>query len=293
MLCLVTKATAKVNLFFELTNIFSFFLQYYINPSKFEAIKKPFMVVFFIFASMNEKFTGIVLRTIKHNDNLMIADIYTQQRGRLSFLLPVTRSKNSKVRNVLFQPLSIVSFTVSGRVLKQLARISDASPHLLYSTIPYDVVKSSIALYLAEVLTYALREESKDEVLFAFLERALTWFDATDEGYADFHLVFMSQLLHFLGIFPNIENWSRNSYFDMEAGTLVREHPLHSHFLMPAITEYFVKLLSHDFLSVRTMALNKELRGLFLTALEEYYGLHIPSFPRLRSAEVLRTIFSV
>ena len=30
MLCLVTKATAKVNLFFELTNIFSFFLQFYL-----------------------------------------------------------------------------------------------------------------------------------------------------------------------------------------------------------------------------------------------------------------------
>ena len=53
---------------------------------------------------MNDKFEGVVLRSIKYNDNLMITDIYTRQQGRRAFLLPVTHSKKARVRNVLFQP---------------------------------------------------------------------------------------------------------------------------------------------------------------------------------------------
>ena len=77
---------------------------------------------------MTEKFSGIVLRTRKYNDTLMIADIYTAERGRMSFLVPVTHSKRSKVRNVLFQPLSMLSFTSSVKSGRALSRIGEAVP---------------------------------------------------------------------------------------------------------------------------------------------------------------------
>ncbi len=242
---------------------------------------------------MVEKLTGIVLRTIKYNDSLMVADLYTLERGRASFLLPVSRSRSSKVRNVLFQPLSMITFTVSGRGQKSLARITEALPYKLYSSIPCDVVKSSIALYLAEAMTYALKEDGEDEGLFTYLDRAFTWLDAAEEGYADFHLVFLSQLLRFLGIWPNVSDLAPNSYFDLQGGSLVREHPLHPHFLLPSSAGRFVALLRSDFQSVRMLALNREQRGEFLAVLEEYYRLHIPDFPRLRSTEVLRELFSI
>lgn len=242
---------------------------------------------------MNDNYDGVVLRTIKYNDNLMITDIYTRQQGRRSFLLPITHGKKARVRNVFFQPLSMVSFTAPSRGAKRLVRITEARPYLLYSSIPYDVVKSSIALYLAEVLTYALREEEQDESLFTFIDRALVWFDSVTDGYADFHLVFMARLLGFLGIAPNLSNIAPNSYFDMQAGMLVREHPLHPHFLLPAATASFVHLFTSDFLSVRSLALNGELRRSFLAVLEEYYRLHVPDFPTLRSGEVLHELFRV
>ena len=270
------KATAKVKPFFETAKVLTNFLLFLCCN----------------IAKMVEKYTGIVLRTFKYNDSLMVADLFTLQQGRKSFLLPVTHSKKARVRNVLFQPLSMVVFTASGKSSKSLARILEAQPYQLYASIPCDVVKSTIALYLAEALTYALRENGEDESIFLFLDRALTWFDATEEGYADFHLVFLSQLLHFLGIFPNIENLAQNSYFDLQAGCLVREHPLHPHFLLPADAARFVTLLRADFQSVRSMALNREQRGAYLAVLEEYYRLHVPDFPRLRSSEVLREIFA-
>ena len=132
---------------------------------------------------MTEKFSGIVLRTRKYNDTLMIADIYTAERGRMSFLVPVTHSKRSKVRNVLFQPLSMLSFTSSVKAGRGLSRIGEAVPLTLYCSITGDVVKSSIALYIAELLSYALREDVKDEALYTFLDRSLTLLDNLADGY--------------------------------------------------------------------------------------------------------------
>lgn len=244
-----------------------------------------------IWECMIEKFEGIVLRTLKYSDGLMIADIYTAQRGRMSFMVPVSRSKKGRVRNVLFQPLSMLSFTAMVKAGKSLYRVGEVQPYALYSTIPNDVVKSSIALYIAELLTYSLRESGKDESLFVFLDRSFTLFDNLEHGYADFHLVFMVQLLRFLGIYPNLDGYSLGCYLDLAQGCVVREYPLHPNFLLPADTAMFVELLRTGYETMHLLSLNRKLRGKYLATLSLYYRLHIPDFPELKSGEVLRELF--
>jgi DNA repair protein RecO (recombination protein O) len=39
------------------------------------------------------------------------------------------------------------------------------------------------------------------------------------------------------------------------------------------------------------LALNRKLRGVYLAILSLYYRLHIPDFPELKSADVLRELF--
>jgi DNA repair protein RecO (recombination protein O) len=195
------------------------------------------------------------------------------------------------VRSVLFQPLSMLSFTASCRQGRNLPRINDVQPYVLYSSIPFDVVKSSIALYLAEMLVYALREEESNETLFTFLDRSLVLFDSLEHGYADFHLVFMVQLLRYLGIYPNLEGYTPDSCFDLMQGCMVQEHPLHPDFLMPADAASFVVLLQTGYDSMHRLSLNRRLRGEYLAILNRYYALHIPDFPLLKSVEVLRELF--
>ena len=240
---------------------------------------------------MVEKFEGIVLRTLKYNDSLMIADIYTAQRGRMSFLVPVSHSKRSRVRSVLFQPLSMLSFTAAVKTGRTLSRIGEVQPYSMYSSINNDVVKSAIALYLAELLSHALREDGRDDSLFTFLDRSFTLFDNLEHGYADFHLVFMVQLLRFLGIYPNLENYTPGCYFDLAQGCATREHPLHPHFLLPDDALPFVNLLRTGYDSMHLLLLNRKLRGKYLATLSMYYQLHVPEFPELKSAAVLRELF--
>lgn len=239
---------------------------------------------------MVEKFDGIVLRTVKYSDSLMVADIYTRSRGRLSFLVPVSRSKRSKVRSVLFQPLSMLSFTSSYKK-GAMSRVQEVQPYSMLLSVQSDVVKSSIALYLSELLCHSLRESTEDEQLFTFLDQSLTLLDSLETGYSDFHLVFMVQLLRYLGIYPNMDEYNECSYFDLLQGCAVNSMPNHGNFLYPADAAHFVQLLRTGFATMHTLSLNKELRGKYLAILSSYYRLHIPDFPQMKSYDVLRELF--
>lgn len=241
---------------------------------------------------MTEKFCGIVLRTIKYSDNLMVADIYTKSRGRVAFLVPVSRSKRSKVRSVLFQPLTMLSFSAPYRMGKTMSRISEVQLYKPYTSIPFDVVKSSVALYLAEFLSLVLHEEEGNSDIFNFIDNALTWFDLTQKGYTDFHILFLMRLTLLLGIYPNVENYRKGAYFDLAAGCLVYDHPLHGRFLSVEDTENFVEFMNMDFSSLHSFSLNRKARGEYLTLIHTYYRLHIPGFVEPKSVDVLREFFS-
>ena len=43
---------------------------------------------------MQEKTQGVVLRTLKYNDNSLIVDIYTATRGTVSFMVKLPKSRN-------------------------------------------------------------------------------------------------------------------------------------------------------------------------------------------------------
>ena len=101
----------------------------------------------------------------------------------------------------------------------------------------------------------------------------------------------MVQLLRFLGIYPNIDEFASGRYFDLAQGCAVREHPLHPNFLMPDDAGLFVSLLRTGYDSMHLLELNRKLRGEYLATLSLYYRLHIPEFPELKSAAVLRELF--
>ena len=75
------------------------------------------------------------------------------------------------------QPLSMLTFAATVKSGRNLSRIGEAQPSVMFPSIQNDVVKSSIALFLAELLTFALRESGKDDSLYTFLDRSFTLFD--------------------------------------------------------------------------------------------------------------------
>ena len=98
---------------------------------------------------MEQKYTGIVLRTVKYNDTSVIADLYTAESGRISLLASIPRSGKSLVRTSLFQPLAILEVETSTRSAGMLSRIREARVALPLLDLPFHPHKSARGLLCA------------------------------------------------------------------------------------------------------------------------------------------------
>ena len=183
---------------------------------------------------MLQKTLGIVLHTLKYNDTSLIADIYTEVVGRASFIVKIPRSRKAAVKPVLFQPLALVELEADFRPNASIYKITEAKSFYPFSSIPYDPYKSSIALFLAEFLYRAVREEAENRPLFAYLQHSIIWLDECRDNFANFHLVFLMRLSRFLGLYPNLEDYQKGDYFDMLNACFTPLRPqLHSSYILP------------------------------------------------------------
>lgn len=239
---------------------------------------------------MQIKTTGIVLHSIKHTDSSTIITIYTRQFGRVSYMAYGVNKKKSICRAALLQPLSILEMDVFHVPGKDIQRIKDLKMECLFTGIPFNPIKNSVALFLSEILFRTLRQSEPDENLFLFLENSIQQLDCCEEGIANFHLVFLIKLSRYLGFEPSLED-NNGKYFDLMNGVFLKDKPLHVHFLLPETTTDFVNLLQTDYTNMHKLILTREKRTNLLKSLVEYYRLHIPEFHSLHSLTVLQSLF--
>ena len=241
---------------------------------------------------MYQKLTGIVLHTLKYNDTSNIVDIYTEQVGRASFLVKIPRSRKSGVSSVLFQPLTIVELEADVRPTSNLHRIREAKQLYPFRSLPYHPYKSSIAMFLAEFLYRALKEEASNEPLFAYLTYSIRWLDECEgRPFSNFHLVFLMRLSRFLGLYPNVEDYTEGCYFDMLNASFTPFLPKGGTFLKPDEASRIRLLLRMNYETMHLFGMSRMERNRCLMVINDYYRLHLPDFPVLKSLDVLKELF--
>lgn len=241
---------------------------------------------------MQEKDLGIVLHTLKYGESSLIIEMYTQKKGRISFIATIPKSKKASVKTVLFQPLSLIEFESNPKNKGNLHRFKEIKSAQPFISIPYDPYKSVIALFLAEFLYRAAREEGENVALFSYLMHSIEWLDNCNVGFANFHLVFLMRLSRFLGLYPNIDEYNDGHIFDLMNATFTKQGTLqHQHYLNAEESKQFYQLTRMNYDTMHLFKLNRQQRTRCLELINEYYQLHIPDFPTLKSLEVLKGIF--
>jgi DNA repair protein RecO (recombination protein O) len=241
---------------------------------------------------MLEKTRGIILHQIKYTDSGIVAQVYTRKFGRQSFLIRGIRKSKSGRHNILFQPMFILDLEINYRESREMNVLKEFSvafsPYNIYS----DIRKSCVAIFLAEVLTYVLREESGNDDLFDYIERAVMYFDGCNEGYANFHIAFLAGLSSFLGFEPGQKKSPDDVYFDMNNGIFVPWPPLHGNFADRDISAVLARIFASSFDSIGDIALSGAVRNEVLETLIRYYSMHLAGLRRIKSLEVLKEVFS-
>ena len=243
---------------------------------------------------MLTKSRAIVLGTLKYGDNSLIATLLTEEEGCVSFIVKVPKQRRGSGTYRLLQPLTLVETEWD---MKEARRDAPFYPKYVrietpYKDIPLSAAKTSVALFLSEFLIRALRNEPASAEMFSYIRNSLLWYDAAQEGVANFHLVFLMHLSRFLGFYPNLETYHRGWYFDMENSAFQPVPPAHSHFLQPTDASYLPLLLRLTHGTMTSVALSGQERSRLLTLIIEYYRLHVADLPELKSLDVLREVFT-
>lgn len=237
---------------------------------------------------MQVKTKAIVLTTVKFQEKSLIVRCFTQSHGLKSYFVQTAFSgKKSNQKIAYFQPLSILEIEAVHKNKGSLERFTEIKTATPFQNIPMDVFKSSIVLFLAEILQNTIHEEEENEPLFTFIEASLLWLD-THDFTVNFHLIFLLELSKYLGFYPDVSAIDM-PFFDVNEG--VFRHDFSLHCINELQTNLFKKLVQLKFDSVEKTFHVKE-RQQLLKIIMDYYAQHLVSFKEPKSLDILKEIFA-
>ena len=240
---------------------------------------------------MLEKLTAIVLHTKKYRESSLLVYAYTDVFGRQTYIVNGVRSEKNKAGLALFQPLTWLDAVASHHPKSEIHRLREYRLWQPLHTIPVDITKNALALFIGEVLCKTIREQEPNAELFDFLCRAIRDLDALEQGAANFHLYFLVHLLRYVGYAPGNSYFRETPYFDVPSGEFTPLRPAHDLFFDPSQTQLFATLLNASPAQLSQIALRREQRTRFIDNMIAFLNHHFDTPVPIRSAAVLQDVF--
>ncbi len=215
----------------------------------------------------------------------------TDVGGRQSYIVHgVKNSRGRSSKLSLFQPLFALEFEGIISPKSDLHRFKEVQSGVILQRMPYDVKRSTVAIFIAEVVYRLIKESEPNTELFEYVWGSLIALDTIEEGVANFHLWFLANLSRLLGFYPNGE-FHKGAWLDIVEGEYTPLKPQHSMVLTPEFAEILRDLTECDIRHLGEIGLNRTQRVNFLNAILKYYGYHLDSINSVHSIEILREVF--
>lgn len=241
-------------------------------------------------AMKSYKARGIVLGTLKYGEKGLVVHMLTDTHGRQSYMIQGIRPTAKGSRMALLQPMFAVEFEGLTSSKLSMHRLKDLAPGIVLRTLPFDVRKSTIALFMAEVLYRLVRENEPLGELFDFVWGSIEALDHIDEGIANFHLWFLANLSRPLGFSPDNE-YTDGAWLDIRDGHFTPHALLPSCALAPENARILHDMLECDVRYLGEVGLNRTERVAFLEAMLKYYAYHLEGIKAVESIRVLKEVF--
>ena len=234
---------------------------------------------------------AIVLRQIKYSETSLILKVYTEKEGLLSFIAKGVRGKKGKLRSAQFQALNLIDLSYREARKSQLRQINDLKVIEPFTDLPFNPIKRTIAMFMAELIQNAIKEQEPNAKLFDFLYNSIHWIDLSKESYSHFHLLFMMKFTKYLGFYPMLDGHKDARYFDLQQGVFSRGEPTHSYFIDSERLSAWKQLINVKLETINSLLLSNTLKRKLLQTMMLYYKLHLIHFKELNSHHILQSVF--
>ncbi len=233
---------------------------------------------------------AILLHHVRYSDNSLIAQFYTSDYGRISVMAKGISTRRGSAKFNYFQPLNIFNLELYHRENRELYNLKEMSLAYIPKQIHGDITRTSVAMFISEILYNVIREEDANRLLFDFIESSVITLDEMDSGISNFHLWFLVAFTDYAGIGPSHTGMT-SCWFDMLTGQFTSQQPLHPDYLDPAGARTLNMLLQMPATGIASLRLSGDERTDLLARLLKYYSLHLPGIREIRSLQVLKDIF--
>lgn len=238
------------------------------------------------------KTKGIVLHSLKYSETSIIVRIYTEAFGLQSYLFKGIRNPKSKTKAGLFQPLTLLEVVAYSKINTNLHTAKEVRLFQPYLNIPFDIRKSSITLFMNELLYKSIREEETNPELFAYLWKSCLLLDSTEEHLNCFPLVFTAELTRFLGIQPQSGFTEKKQVYNLRESQFQAMIPDNEAYVLPEYGKLFNSLISTEIEKQSGLHFKPAVRRSLLDSLLIYYRIHIPGFKPMNSHHILHSVLS-
>ena len=237
---------------------------------------------------------GIILRTVKYSESSVICEIYTKEFGLRSYIMGGVRQSKAKIAYGLVRPMNWVEMVVYHKEEKDLNRVKELKPKIVYQNIPFNMIKGSLGLFMTEVVQKTVKESTENETLYNFLQHSFETLDNTDSGLANFHLSFVSKLALHLGIMPDLGfsgEESSDLFFDYVEAVFSEEQPLHPYYFRPEQNAFLFFFLENSLEMSAELKMSTAQRRAFVETVLNFYRYHFEHF-QINSHEILHQVLS-
>lgn len=231
---------------------------------------------------------GIILRTVKYSESSMILDMYTHEVGRKSYIISGIRSKQAKTKAGVLQVMGLVEFISYSKETASLTRIKEIKADYLYHQIPFQVMRSCLGIFIMEISSKTIKETEANSSLFDFLRGSLLRLDQKKlQDLSLFHIQFLLGLSKHLG-FAIQDNFSSELNMLSLNDGVFSSHDFGTNYTLDAESSLgLIQIIRKE-----KTRIPKTQRDRILDSLLLYYKYHIDDFGKIKSLDVLRSIFS-
>lgn len=223
---------------------------------------------------------AIVLSRMNYSESDMIIRLYTEKKGMISILQKgIRKTRNSK--SALFQPLNILDAVINFNDKKDLQFTRELSSAIRLRDLHFDIRKTSIAFFIAELTYKTILQHETEPELFDFIETSIIYLDQTTLPFSNFHLIYMVKLASYLGFSLS------NSLGKGGALLLSNQNPISDEILVKIKT-----LTELNYLIMEKLEISNQERSEIIDILLDYYYFHIEGLQKIKSREVLTALLS-
>ncbi len=223
---------------------------------------------------------AIVLNSIKYGDRSIITKLYCREEGIISIITNRSKSKRN-TQHTYLQPFALLEVITSSNRKSKIKRLKEARFSKGYA-LDDNIVKGTIRLFIAELISRVIHEEEKNPQLFDFLRTKSIELNNI-ESFKQFPLLFLAGFCTPLGIKPNLEN--DGTFFDMIHAHFSNTRPEHSQVLVGRDCQLFRRAFINGEPFVRSE--RKEVLLFLLNYIKNQFGQDF----KLKSFEVLEAVF--